>query len=109
MSDRDLLALFESSRVIRVITHVVARATTLRQSSVILAKAQTAATAWSKLQWWQRRRAGGVMLVTMAMTHLVLRTWRHEPGWQSLIIPTMIATAGVLLLLVSRQPNRTVS
>lgn len=95
-NDRRVIRLFDNSRTLAWIEHVVDAVTRAGRRSIAVAVAARVALAV--------RQHAGATLVATATTHLALTPLGSgADGWQRLILPVIALAAGGAMLLVDRR------
>ena len=103
LDDRRVIRVVESSLMFGLADRALARAWHAAASSVALVVAWRVAAAWREVPASRQRRTAGLALLAAVATHVSLMlTGPVPPGWWWLLLPGLFATAGLMLMALSR-------
>jgi hypothetical protein len=98
--DAALVAIAESSAVVRLIAFAVRAVCAAGGQSRVVATARSARRAWFAESSIDRTRACGIGLVTAASVYVLVGVWvPPTPGWLWLVVPAMAIAMGLLFAL----------
>ena len=97
--DPEVVRTIEHSAVVRSLDAALAWLRDAGQSSALLSRARAMWTGWRARPFAARRRQTGGMLLIAVLVHVLLTAAvGPAPGWLWLILPGLVAAAGLLLL-----------
>ena len=103
LDDRRVTRVVESSLLFGLADRALARAWHAAASSVAVVLVRRVAAAWREVPASRQRFTAGLALLAAAATHVALMlTGPVPPGWLWLLLPGLFATAGLMLMALSR-------
>jgi len=98
--DEHVVALLESSAIVRRADRAVQLAATEIRSSLVAATMRGAAAAWFAVTPAGRRFSIGLTLVVAALVNVVLTSVTGSiPGWLWMVIPGLAAAIGAVMMM----------
>jgi hypothetical protein len=98
--DAELVAVFETSGVVRGIERVADAVSVAGRGSVVLTMVAAARREWLRQSAVDRTRRAGIALISAATVHLMLVLWQGPlPGWLWLVVPALAVAFGALMVV----------